>query len=220
MKFNFDFLNDYTDYDAKSGVKILRGQPMSRLLKLAGEQSHKRNIEVTTYSADISHLVTEGRLTDVRLKDYYKFTGERVDGGTLHDLRLVLLVKIPELIIEDLEVIIETVPRSDCYLISKSLDPVIGLAIKGGFSAKVRELAGGVAGCTHLVHLLTTMAPAIMQGYWAYLYQQKPDISKPKDGKKAGAMSRGLKNSCFTWREDGEAYQKMITLLKEKFPGE
>jgi len=193
---------------------------MSRLLKLAGEPAHKRNIEVTTYSSYEGHLITEGRLTDVRLKDYYKFTGERVDSGTLHDLRLVLLLKIPELIIEDLDVIIETVPRSDCMLIAKSLDPVIGMAVAGGFSSKVRELAGGVGGCTHLVHLLTTMAPAIMQGYWAYLYQQKPDMTKVKDGKKAGIMSRGLKNSCFTWREEGEAYQKMINLLKEKSPVE
>ena len=193
---------------------------MSRLLKLAGECAHRRTIEVSTCSADGNHLISEGRLTDVRLQDYYKFTGEKVDGGTLHDLRLVLFIKIPELIIEDLEVIIETVPRSDCQLIAKSLDPVIGLAIKGGFSAKVRETAGGVNGCTHLVHLLTTMAPAVMQGYWAYLYQQKPDISKVKDGKKAGVMSRGLKDSCYAWREDGEAYQKMVRLLKEKSSAE
>jgi len=193
---------------------------MSRLLKNIGEPAHKRSIEVTTYPSDETHLITEGRLTDIRLKDYFKFTGDKVDAGTFHDLRLILLLKIPELIIEDLEVIIETVPRSDCLLISESLNPVIGLAIRGGFSSKVRELAGGVIGCTHLVHLLTTMAPAIMQGYWAYLYQQKPDLSKAKNEKKAGIMSRGLKNTCYTWREDGEAYQKLENLLKEKSPEE
>lgn len=189
---------------------------MSRLLKLAGEPAHKRNIEISTYPVDENHLVTEGRLTDVRLKDYYKFTGEVVDAGTLHDMRLILLIKIPELIIEDLEVILETVPRGDCQVMNRSLDPVIGMAISSGFSSKVRELAGGVVGCTHLVHLLITMAPAVMQGYWAYLYQQKPDISKAKDGKKAGAMGRGLKNSCYAWREDGDAYQRMVKLMNEK----
>ena len=116
--------------------------------------------------------------------------------------------------------VIETVPRSDCMLIAETLNPIIGMAITGGFSSKVRELSGGVTGCTHLVHLLITMAPAIMQGYWAYLYQQKPDMTKVKEGKKAGIMSRGLKNSCYTWREEGEAYQKLIKLIKEKNPGE
>jgi len=196
------------------------GQIMSRILKLAGEPAHKRNIEMTTYPADENHIITEGHLRDVRLKDYYKFTGEKIDAGTLHDLGIVLLIKIPELIIEDIEVIIETVPRSDCMLISKSLDPVIGMAITGGFSAKAREAAGGIAGCTHLVHLLTTMAPAVMQGYWAHIYQKKPDLSKVKENKKSAMMGRALKNSCFTWREDGEAYQKMSKLLKEKTPGE
>jgi hypothetical protein len=193
---------------------------MSRILKLAGEPAHKRNIEVTTYSMDENHIITEGRLTDVRLKDYYKFTGERVDSGILHNLKLILLLKTPELIIEDLEVIIETVPRSDCLLIGKTLDPVIGLQIKGGFSAKVRELAGGVSGCTHLVHLLTTMAPAVMQGYWAKQYQKKPDLSKVRDDQKVSVMSRGLKNSCYAWREEGEAYQKLTALVKEKSPAE
>jgi len=197
-----------------------RGKHMSRLLKLAGEPAHRRDIQVATYAVDGNHLVTEGRLTDVRLKNYYKFTGEVVDAGTLHDIRLILLLKIPELMIEDLEVILETVPRGDCQVISKSLDPLIGTTISSGFSSKVRELAGGVSGCTHLVHLMTTMAPAVMQGYWAYHYQQKPDMSKAKDGKKAGAVSRGLKNSCYTWREDGEAYQKMSRLIKEKSSAE
>lgn len=193
---------------------------MSRLLKLAGEPAHSRNIEIRTYSSYEGHIITEGRLTDVRLKDYYKFTGEKVDAGTLHDLKLVLLIKIPELVIVDLDVVIETVPRNDCHLIAKSLDPVIGMAITGGFSSRVREAAGGVKGCTHLVHLLITMAPAVMQGFWAYMYQQKPDMNRIKDGKRAGAMSRGLKDSCFTWREDGEAYRKMVNLIKEKSPGE
>ncbi len=189
---------------------------MSRLLKLAGEPAHTRDIHVATYAVDENHLITEGRLTDVRLKDYYKFTGEVVDAGTLHDMKLILLIKIPELVIEDLEVILEAVPRLDCQEITKSLDPVIGMSISSGFSSRVRELAGGVKGCTHLVHLLTTMAPAVMQGYWAYHYQQKPDITKVKEGRKAGTMGRGLKNSCYAWREDGDAYQKMMRLIKEK----
>ncbi len=192
---------------------------MSRLLKMAGEPAHNRKIEISTYPAEGGHIITEGRLTDVRLKDYYKFTGERVDAGTLHDLRLILLVKIPEMIIEDLEVVIETVPREDCLLIAKSLNPIIGMPVTGGFTAKVREAAGGTRGCTHLLNLLVTMAPALMQGYWAYIYQQKPDLSKIKDRNKSGIMSRGLKNSCFTWREEGEAYQKMVRLINEKNSG-
>ena len=192
---------------------------MSRLLKLAGECAHTRNIHTATYSADENHLVSEGRLTDIRLLDWYKFTGEKVDCGVLHDLRIVLLIKIPEMIIEDLEVIIETIPREDCLLMMETLKPVIGMAITGGFSAKVRGAAGGVKGCTHLVHLLTTMGPAIMQGFWTYTSGKLPEKTGSLNKKAAESMRRNLKNSCVSWREEGELYQKLSKLMEEKSPG-
>lgn len=192
---------------------------MSRLLKPAGECVHTRNIHTATYSADENHLVSEGRLTDIRLLEWYKFTGERMDGGVLHDLRIVLLIKIPELVIEDLEVIIETIPREDCLLMADSLKPVIGMAIAGGFSAKVREAAGGVSGCTHLIHLLTTMGPAIMQGFWTYDSNKAGDRPKSSKSKAAESIMRRMKNSCISWREDGEACRKLRALIDENSQG-
>ena len=189
---------------------------MSRLLKLAEDCAHRRSIEMATYPAGENHIVTHGKLTDVRLKDYFKFTGERVSSGTLHDMEIVLLLKTPRLIIEEIEIIIKTVPREDCLLMEKSLDQIIGMAVTGGFSSKVREIAGGKIGCTHLVHLVTTMAPAIMQGYWAYVFQKKHDMSKAKRSAESNSLSSGLKDSCFAWREEGDAYQKLAKLMKER----
>ena len=189
---------------------------MSRLLKLAEDCTHTRTIGMSIYPAGGDHLIAHGKLTDIRLKDYYKFTGERLNAGTLHDLEIVLLLKIPRLIIEDLEVIIKTVPREDCNLIEKTLDPIIGMSVTGGFSSKVREVAGGITGCTHLVHLVNTMAPAIIQGLWSYVFQNKPDVSKIKSGSGTDTLSRGLKDSCLTWREEGEAWQKLSKFVKEK----
>jgi len=189
---------------------------MSRLLKLAEDCAHRRSIEIATYPAGDNHIVTHGRLTDVRLKDYYKFTGERVNSGTLHDMEIIMLLKTPRLIIEDIEVLINTVPREDCLLMEKSLNPIIGMSVAGGFSSKARELVGGKIGCTHLVHLVTTMAPSIMQGWWAYVFQKKQDAPKPNSGNRAEALSNGLKDSCFAWREEGDAYQKLAKFLNER----
>ncbi|MCL1865398.1 MAG: DUF2889 domain-containing protein [Spirochaetes bacterium] len=186
---------------------------MSRLLKLTEDCAHRRSIEMATYPAGDDHIVSHGRLTDVRLKDYYKFTGERVDSGVLHDMEIIMLLKTPRLIIEDVEVIIKTVPREDCLLMEQSLNPIIGMAVTGGFSAKAREIAGGKTGCTHLVHLVTTMAPAIIQGFWAYFFQKKPDMSIVKSG--SAYYAAGLKDSCFTWREEGDAYQKLTKFIRE-----
>ncbi len=188
---------------------------MSRLAKLALDCAHQRRIEMSTYPVDETHILSRGRFIEERIKPYYKITGERVESGPLHNLEILLLVKIPDLIIEDVEVITGTLPREDCYKVIHSLDPVKGLSIKKGFSSKVRELVGGVKGCTHLTHLLCTMAPAVMQGYWAISSQKKSEKSE-ENKKRAGNMWDVLKNSCYAWREDGEIFRKMAALFKEK----
>jgi len=188
---------------------------MSRLSLLAKECAHQRRIEMSTYPVDETHILSRGRFIEERIKPYYKLTGERVEGGPLHNLEILLLVKIPELVIEDVEVITGTLPRGDCYKTDKSLDPVKGLTIKGGFTSKVRELIGGVKGCTHLTHLLCTMAPAVMQGFWAISYQKKHEISDIRV-ERGFKMADLLKNTCYAWREDGDAYQKMVKLLDER----
>ncbi len=186
---------------------------MSRILELAEGIISRRDIHMAVHSAGVGHLVAEGRLTDVRLADWYKITGEKVPAGTLHDLGIALLLKIPEMVIEDIEVIVKTIPREDCALITETLKPVIGMSIAGGFSSKVRQTVGGVKGCTHLVHLLTTMAPAIMQGVFAYNSMKIPERKKSTNARSADYMRRNLKNSCLTWREEGELYQKLSALI-------
>ncbi len=186
---------------------------MTRLSELAKDCAHQRRIEMSTYPVDETHILARGRFIEERIKPYFKFTGERVEGGPLHNLEILLLVKIPELVIEDVEVITGTLPRADCYKIENPLEPVKGLAIKSGFTSKVKDLLGGVKGCTHLTHLLCTMAPAVMQGFWAISYQKKYDKSE-KSKSRASKMGFMLKNTCYAWREDGEAYQKMMKLLE------
>lgn len=187
---------------------------MSRLAKLATDCAHQRRIEMSTYPVDETHILSRGRLIEERIKPYYKLTGERVESGPLHNLEILMLVRTPDLVIEDIEVITGTLPRADCYRIVHSLDPVKGLAIRSGFTSKVRELAGGVKGCTHLTHLLCTMAPAVMQGYWAISYQKKYEKSG-RSSNRAAKMGNMLKDSCFAWREEGEAYQRIVRLLRE-----
>jgi len=189
---------------------------MSRLMNFVTECHHQRKIEMKTYPVDDSHILCRGIFTEERLRPYYKLTGERVEAGPLHNLEILLLVKTPELIIEDIEVLTGSLPREDCYKISNTLDCVKGLAIKGGFSAKVRELAGGSKGCTHLTHLLCTMAPAVLQGYWAISYQRRSSQGSALNKERALKMAERLKDSCYSWREEGAAYQKLKSLLSKE----
>ncbi|HOP64670.1 MAG TPA: DUF2889 domain-containing protein [Spirochaetota bacterium] len=185
---------------------------MSRLAKLASGCAHQRRIDMSTFPVDETHILVKGRFIEERLRPYYKLTGEKIEAGPLHNLEILVLVRVPDLVIEDIEVVAGTLPRGDCYEITGSLEQVKGMSIRRGFTANVKYLFEGVAGCTHLTHLLCTMAPAILQGYWAINSSKKPDI-KEQRRKQDSRMADFLRDNCYTWRRDGEAYQKMLRLL-------
>lgn len=203
-----------------------------RLMELAGERVHARTMEMSTFEVDGTHILCSGHFLDVRHSDSVSLLGQRFKAGPLHDLEVHVLVKLPELVIEDLEVAINAVPMADCRSLEHSLDAVIGHSIARGFTGTVKSLAGGKAGCTHLVHLLTTMAPAILQGYWAWLDAERPEAATASDGRASGRIASGrvasgrsassvrfLRNSCHSWRADGAAFRALLDLAGEEAPG-
>lgn len=187
---------------------------MGGLMDLAQDIVHDRKIETTTYYVDEEHILCAGKLRETRHVDYYKFTGEKIDAGILHGLTIILLIRIPSLVIEDIEVTMDNVPRFECKEVEQCLAPVKGMAVTGGFSSKVREIAGGEKGCTHLLHLIITMAPAVLQGFWASRYRKKTDAVPLKGA--SPKMGYSLMNTCHVWREDGPAFQKLKKIIEEK----
>jgi len=181
-----------------------------------GDTVHERVITMTTRGLDENHIAFEGRLHEKRMKDYYLFSGEKRPAGDLHDMSIRLLLKIPELLIEDVEVEMTTVPRDECNDIAQSMLAVKGMRIKPGFTMEVRAMLAGVKGCTHLSHLLQTMAPAAMQGMWAYTAHMPPHERDDmvQTGQMQAVVER-LKNSCYAWREDGRAYRRMSEFIKK-----
>lgn len=178
---------------------------MGRLADMAGERTHVRTIEMTTRRTDDFHILCTGRFRDVRLFPSTGFLGNDFEAGDLHNLTIHVLVRTPELVIEDIEVSIDVVPLADCPAVAHSLDAIVGQSITRGFTATVKNLAGGRKGCTHLVHLLTTMAPAMLQGYWAVLDDKRSRTGLiPRD--RAASSAAFLKDSCYAWREDGSAF--------------
>lgn len=166
-----------------------------------------------TYETEDGRILATGRIKDVRLLPSYRITGEGRPAGTLHDLSVHLLIGTPDLVIEDVEVSIDTVPRPDCHGLEHSLDGLKGMAIAGGFTSKVREAAGGKTGCTHLVHLVVTMASSIMQGHWALL-DRNPFVPDEATRRRAASSAKFLKDSCFAWREEGDAYRGLVSLAE------
>jgi hypothetical protein len=83
-----------------------------------------------------------------------------------------LLVKTPELIIEDIEGLTGSLPREDCYKISNTLDCVKGLAIKGDLVQRfvnLQEAQRGASSNSFVVH----NGSSCFARLWAISYQRR-----------------------------------------------
>lgn len=171
---------------------------------------HTRNIEIKTFEYDETGVLVEGRLTDNRCCTTYFLSGESRPPGVVHDMIIRLVVRGPDPTIESINVEMKNVPRQECLETKASLDAVAGMKIRSGFTEEVKAAVGGPRGCTHLVALLLTMAPAAIQGAWATMARQPLDIASYGD-----SALQILENTCLVWRSGGPA----ITELREKLEG-
>lgn len=181
-------------------------------MKHAGEKIHKRDIIIDSYEAGPDMMVFTATLQEKRLADYYLSTGEKQPAGDLHHMTVRLLVRVPDMLIEDIEAEMHTVPRDECHDILSAFQAVKGMSIQQGFTGKLKEKLGGVKGCTHMLHLLTTLAPAAMQGMWAGRSRQR---STGLNLRRLLSMKKILIDSCYAWREGGTAGNKLTAAIDE-----
>lgn len=184
---------------------------MIDLKKNKYQKIHTRQIGVSTYDYDQNTILVEGILKDDRFNPIYRPTGETSPPGTVHHMIIQMKVRRPDFSIEDIDVEMPTVPQEECPDTRKSLEPIKGLKITSGFTARVKELAGGVKGCAHLVALLTAMAQAAIQGGWAAMAQKPSDPAKYFE-----STLKVVINTCRVWREDGSFVKKYRQKFKSK----
>jgi hypothetical protein len=77
-------------------------------------------------------------------------TGEKFPSGVIHHMAIRLLINCSNLLIEDVDVDLISVPREVCRETIDCLALIKGLTITKGFTLKVKKLAGGNKGCTIL----------------------------------------------------------------------
>ncbi|MDD5711128.1 MAG: DUF2889 domain-containing protein [Smithellaceae bacterium] len=176
-----------------------------------GKRVHCRNIEVSTFECDDQRIVVEGFLREERFQNSYLITGDVKPPGVFHHMIVRLLVNHHTLVIEDVAVEMPTVPRDECLETVTSLEQIKGLSITKGFTAKVKQIAGGNKGCSHLVELLLAMAPAAIQGF-ASFRSRKP---QGFDRSQAGLVIAFLVDTCRPWRKGGPLAEKHQELLSK-----
>lgn len=175
------------------------------------QKIHTRSIDITTYEDTSDSIVVEGILKDDRLLESYRIAGERIAPGTFHHMIVRIKVRGFQLVIDEIEVEMPTVPHDVCLETLRCLEAVKGMSITPGFTSKVKALAGGPKGCNHLLTLLTAMAPAAVQGAFS------AKAREPLDQKTSALIAlKRLRNSCWVWREEGPLIEK----YKELFDAE
>jgi hypothetical protein len=127
------------------------------------QKIHTRKIDIAVFEGHENTIVVEGDLKDDRPLKNYRINNDILPPRTIHHMIIRIEVKGPQLIIEDIEVEMPTVPHEVCRETLDCLKPVKGSPIVSGFTRKIKTLVGGPKGCNHLLALLTAMAPAAVQ---------------------------------------------------------
>jgi hypothetical protein len=131
--------------------------------KVVRESLHHRNITVRGYRRADGLFDIEGHLHDTKDVDFRVASGLRKAGEPIHSMWLRITID-KTLTIVDADADTDAMPYVGyCNTITPDYKKLIGLAIRPGFSNKVKELLGGVKGCTHITELIGSLATTAFQ---------------------------------------------------------
>ena len=129
------------------------------------EPLHRRSIEIVGYRRKDGLFDIEGRLLDRKDVPFTVGGRELPPGAPVHAMWLRITVD-RELRIVDAAACTEAMPyEGQCDRITPDYAKLIGLSIGPGYLRHVKELLGGVRGCTHITELAASLATAAFQTF-------------------------------------------------------
>jgi len=171
------------------------------------ELRHRRTIECTGYERDDGLWDIDGWLKDIKTYDFSnKDRGEVKAGEPLHGMGIRVTID-ENMTIHNIVAVTDYSPFSICGNITTNFKKLEGLRIGRGFNKAVRELLGGVGGCTHLVDLLGPIATTAFQTLVAKRMGKLRRILASQDRSKPPPVL----NTCHAWASDS-------AVVKREFP--
>lgn len=134
---------------------------------------HRRVVQCWGYHRDDGLWDIEGQMVDTKT---YPFPNEDRGGAIqagepLHDMWIRLTVD-DQFCIHGVDVRTDAAPFGLCPAIVSRYQQLIGVRIGPGWSLKLRELFGGVQGCTHMTELLGPVATTMFQTVYGQRYDE------------------------------------------------
>lgn len=133
---------------------------------------HLRAIDLRGFKRHDGLFDIEGQLTDRKTAPFEAVCGRaRAALEPIHDIRVRLTVDIQMRVIAA-EASSDATPYSLCTQAESSVQRLVGVDMRRGWTRAVRELAGGNRGCTHMQEVLRALGGATTQmlvPYWREL---------------------------------------------------
>ncbi len=164
------------------------------------KQKHTRSINSGAFLRDDGLWDIEARMTDIKSETVEsEVRGYVAAGEPFHDIRIRIAIDTA-LKVHEAHASIDASPFETCPNITDAYKKLIGTHIRPGWRAKVKELVGGVSGCTHINELLPVIATTAFQALWSH-----SDEATKKQGYKI------MLDNCHVWSRDGEVMTKLVS---------
>ena len=169
---------------------------------------HRREITCEGFLREDGLIDIEASLVDRKPFDFpNKDRGGVIRAGEpLHGMNVRITID-RQLTIQDAQAAMDDTPYDYCKSIAGVFKKLVGLQIKPGFRGRVRNLMGGVKGCTHLTELLTPVTTTAIQTLGSV------DTNNPTESKEdiQARHARYVLNSCHAHADHGP-------VVKEHWP--
>lgn len=165
------------------------------------EPVHVRTLTMEARRAGADLLEVSGRLVDQRPQGPGIGWFGAADGAIIHDMRVTLYVRHPDLVITAVTADMASHPYSLCPDAVEPLQQLVGLSIARGFTRAVNERFGRQLGCAHLTALIQAMAPVVRQAVGPAFHEHE-EIPK-------SAGETWFVNTCQAWKEGGLLHQRL-----------
>jgi Protein of unknown function (DUF2889) len=162
---------------------------------------HVRTMTIEARRVGEATLEVSGRLTDARPQGAGVGWFGAVHGSVIHDMRVTLHVRHPDLIVTALTAEMAAHPYSVCADAVEPLQQLVGLSVAQGFTRAVNERFGRQLGCAHVTALIHAMAPVVRQAVGP-AFREHEEIPK-------GTAETWFVNTCQAWKEGGLLHQRL-----------
>jgi len=132
--------------------------------EVARELRHTRRIRYEGYKRADGLWDIEGHVTDIKNHDFELKAGVRRAGQPVHSMWIRVTVD-RTLRIVDAVADSDAVPYPGCETIAPAYQKLVGLSLVKDFRRRVRDILGGVQGCTHLTEMLGGLPTAAIQTF-------------------------------------------------------